>query len=359
MILFALDIFIDLIMILSNILISWYENHARVLPWRETKDPYYIWVSEIILQQTRVDQGLPYYFNFIKNFPDIEKLAIASEEHIMKVWQGLGYYSRARNMHYTAKHIVENYNSLFPSDYQSLLSLKGVGEYTASAIASFSFDLPYAVLDGNVIRILSRFYGVRNPYDTSKGKKIFQDVATQNLNVKHSSLHNQAIMEFGALMCVPRNPDCNICPLNSHCFAYNNGIVDLLPVKSKVIKVKERHLNYFIIRDHKYTYIKKREKGIWQGLFDFPCIESPLSSDDIMESQNWKDLFDGYDVKVSKISKIIKHQITHQKLLVRFWHLNLKSYRNMSYIKLEWRKINKYPVPKIIDKYLSFLSNFS
>ncbi len=257
----------------SNKLVSWYKVNKRDLPWRNTTNAYYIWLSEIILQQTRVEQGLPYYLAFLKAYPKIQHLANASEDDVLKRWQGLGYYSRARNLHFTAKYITSNYGGEFPNDYQKILKLKGVGPYTAAAITSFAFGLPYAVVDGNVIRVLSRIFGINTPFDSAIGKKQFQELA-QELLIKESSwLYNQAIMEFGAIQCKPKLPDCSICPMQGSCEAYNNNTITELPVRSKKIKVRNRFLYFLMIEKKKGIYLGKRESGIWQGLYEFPFLE--------------------------------------------------------------------------------------
>ena len=256
-------------MTFSDSLLEWYEFNKRDLPWRETFDVYKIWISEIILQQTKVIQGIPYYLKFINHFPTIHKLSLAKEDEVLKVWEGLGYYSRARNMHYTAKYLVDNFDGNFPRDYKELLALKGIGPYTAAAISSIAFKLPYAVVDGNVIRVLSRFHGISIPYDTHKGKRIFQQLAQELLNLEKPDVYNQAIMDFGATQCKPKLADCNFCALNDSCFAFKNNIVDSLPVRSKKKKIKNRYIHFLIIQNENDVYIKKREKGIWKGLYEF------------------------------------------------------------------------------------------
>ncbi len=233
----------------SNTLINWYLQNKRELPWRNTKNPYYIWLSEIILQQTRVAQGLPYYLNFITTFPTVKALANTSEEEVLKLWQGLGYYSRARNLHATAKHISAELNGIFPNNYADLLKLKGVGEYTAAAIASFSYNEDIAVVDGNVFRVLSRFFGVESDISDNKTRKEFQSLANSILPKGKASDFNQAIMEFGAIQCVPKSPNCSDCIFNTNCYALQKNKVGELPVKTKKIKIKNRFLNYIIVKD--------------------------------------------------------------------------------------------------------------
>ena len=259
----------------SSTLIKWYAINKRELPWRNTKNPYFIWISEIILQQTRVIQGEPYYLKFIETFPTIDKLAFSDEKEILRLWQGLGYYSRARNMHFAAKFIVENYSARFPNEYHKILNLKGVGTYTAAAISSFAFGLPHAVLDGNVFRVLSRVFGIDQPINSSLGEKIFRELSTELLPSSEVSNYNQGIMEFGALQCIPKNPNCEPCPLNSRCDALRTKRVKELPVKLKKTKVAEWHMSFLVLITDRGTVLRKRVgKGIWQNLYEFPsCIK--------------------------------------------------------------------------------------
>ena len=260
----------------SNKLISWYLQHKRDLPWRETQNPYYIWLSEIMLQQTRVAQGLPYFMKFTTAFPTVFDLANASEEAVLKLWQGLGYYSRARNLHKTAQIVAFEMNGVFPENYTNLLKLKGIGDYTAAAIASFSYNECVPVVDGNVFRVLSRYFDVENDISIQSTKKVFAALALELMPKNNPAQFNQAIMEFGALQCVPKSPNCIICPFNESCAALMKNKVDKLPVKNKKIKVTNRFLNYLIYNDSKNnTIIQKRtEKGIWQNLYEFPLLEA-------------------------------------------------------------------------------------
>ena len=223
----------------SRSLIKWYELNKRDLPWRNTREAYKIWISEIILQQTKVKYGLKYYLNFLRRFPTIYDLADAKEDEVLKLWEGLGYYSRARNLHHTSKFVVDNLNGKFPNTYLEILNLKGIGPYTAAAISSFAFKLPFAVLDGNVIRLLSRYFGIKVPFDNSRGKKLFQELSQELLNYTNPDLHNQAIMEFGALICTPKLPKCEVCHFHNLCYAFNNKMVDQLPIKQKKQKIKK------------------------------------------------------------------------------------------------------------------------
>ncbi|RZL41373.1 MAG: A/G-specific adenine glycosylase, partial [Pedobacter sp.] len=255
-------------------LINWYHFNKRDLPWRHTKDAYTIWLSEIILQQTRVEQGLPYFNKFLENFPTVNDFASATEAKVLKLWQGLGYYSRGRNMHATAQIVVENFNGIFPNLHDELLKLKGVGEYTAAAISSFSSGEARAVVDGNVFRVLSRYFGIDTPINSPAGKKQFFALANELIYQENPALYNQAIMEFGALQCKPKSPNCSICPLKDNCFAFNHNAVNDLPVKIRKAAQKHRFLNYFICREDDEILVRERQSGdIWQHLYDFPSVE--------------------------------------------------------------------------------------
>ena len=266
-------------MTFSARIISWYKQNKRDLPWRGIKAPYKIWLSEIFLQQTRVEQGTPYYLRFIEQFPTIHNLAEAQEEEVLKLWQGLGYYSRARNLHFAAKQVMLDYDGKFPNKYEDILSLKGIGEYTAAAIASFAYGLPHAVIDGNVYRLLARYFGIHITTNSTEGKKIFAALANELLDKQNANDYNQGIMEFGSQQCKPFNPDCNTCPLHESCVAFLEKSVSVLPMKLKKIKQKKLYFDYFFIEYDGYTYVKKRRnKGIWQNLYDFPLIEKEKKS---------------------------------------------------------------------------------
>ncbi len=304
----------------SNSLINWYLQHKRDLPWRATQDPYFIWLSEIMLQQTRVAQGLPYYLSFVNAFPTVFDLAAADEEQVLKLWQGLGYYSRARNLHHTAKYVALELEGTFPGNYESLLQLKGVGEYTAAAIASFSKDEAVPVVDGNVFRVLSRFFGIETDIASALAKKEFTALAFELMPKNNPAIFNQAIMEFGALQCVPKSPDCTVCPLNSSCIALQKGMVNQLPVKSKKVKVRHRYFNYLIVSDDdEKTIIQKRTaKGIWHNLYEFPLIESDAEIEiDLLTAQIALEntVLSVYELRQSQII----HKLTHQHLHIRFW----------------------------------------
>ncbi len=343
----------------SEKIIDWYLINKRDLPWRKTKDAYLIWLSEIILQQTRVDQGMDYYLNFVNEFPSVKHLAKAKNEKVMKLWQGLGYYSRARNLHTTAQLISEKYNGKFPSDYETILSLKGVGEYTAAAIASFAFDKPHAVVDGNVYRVLSRVFGIETPIDSTIGKKEFNILANKLINPKKPSTHNQAIMEFGAMQCKPANPDCLGCVLNTMCFAFSKKRITELPVKANKTKVRNRYFNYIVFNYRGKTIINKRiTKDIWTNLYDFPLIETTteLSETEFLKSSEWKKYIGELDYTVKSVSTAFKHILSHQKIYARFWEISCKTPFNSlvsdTTISIKKNDITKFAVPRLIENYL-------
>lgn len=341
-------------------LAHWYEVHKRELPWRSNPTPYYVWLSEIILQQTRVNQGFDYFVRFIERWPTLADLAQASEEEVLKMWQGLGYYSRARNLHKCARQVVELYGGEFPADFEKLKKLQGIGNYTAAAIASIAFNLPYAVVDGNVYRVLSRLYDIDTPINTDQGAKLFTDLATSLLDRESPGRHNQAMMEFGALQCVPKNPDCLQCPIQSHCLSFANGTVDERPQKEKKLKVKTRYFHYLVIRNpDNSVYLHKRSaKDIWQNLYDFPCIESerPLTLDEITASDYFKSLSLNEKYLISHISPQYVHKLTHQTIFAIFVEIKIsfflaKIQKNDILLALE-NELGTYPVPKLIDNYL-------
>lgn len=343
----------------SVTLLKWYKANKRRLPWRKTKAPYPIWISEIILQQTRVDQGLPYYEKFIKSFPTILSLAEAEEEEVLKAWQGLGYYSRARNLHHSAKIIINNYGGLFPSTYDEIIKLKGIGVYTAAAIASICFREAKAVVDGNVYRVLSRFYGLSDPIDSTVGKKKFAELAQKNMYRSDPGDYNQAVMEFGALYCKPTNPDCRDCVLNNKCAAKKNDLVELLPVKSKKVKQTNRFFNYIVITGNKGSFYQMRTaKDIWQNMYEPLLIESTklLGKQEILKSDTWANIF-GKEVKLNlERSEKIEHKLTHQNIKAVFWKMHLDS----SVVSPECRlqefdheELAKIPVPRLIEKYMA------
>lgn len=289
----------------SRVLTTWYADHGRDLPWRHTADAYHVWVSEIILQQTRVAQGYDYYKRFVERFPTVEALASAMADEVMQQWEGLGYYSRARNLHAAARQVMEQGG--FPTDYTGIRALKGVGDYTAAAIASFVYGLPHAVVDGNVYRVLSRYYGVAEPIDTTKGKRLFAQLAQEVMDAEHSALYNQAIMDFGALQCTPQSPQCEVCPLRDSCVACAEGRVAVLPVKSKRTAVKHRYFSYIIILEESCIYVHRRPEGdIWAGLYEPLLVETPAPTTMVEVVPQ------GYAVVASVEG--LKHQLTHRTI---------------------------------------------
>ena len=339
---------------ITKTLISWYSNNKRQLPWRNTKDPYYIWLSEIILQQTQIKQGLPYYEAFIEQYPTVFDLANADEEAVLKLWQGLGYYSRARNLHATAKYIASELHGVFPNSYSGLLKLKGVGDYTASAIASFCFNEVAAVVDGNVYRVLARFYGIHTPINTTDGKKMFKALASDIIDSKNPADFNQAIMEFGALQCKPNNPNCSVCPLKENCVAFRENTISLLPVKLKNNKPKKKYFNFLVyIINEQQTIIEKRHgKGIWQNLYQFPLFESNHSLDEVAflkELQTREELV--FDDLTLFNSVDIVHKLSHQHLYTKFWVIKTSVIpKNNKPIAIS--EIENFAVPILIKNFI-------
>ncbi|MFN3529069.1 MAG: A/G-specific adenine glycosylase [Bacteroidia bacterium] len=337
----------------SRLLIAWYTEYKRDLPWRNSRDPYAIWLSEVILQQTRVAQGLSYYEAFITTFPRVHDLAAAEEQQVLRLWQGLGYYSRARNLHRAAKQLVQEYGGVFPADYESLRKLSGVGPYTAAAIASIAFNLPKAVVDGNVYRVLSRIWGIRTPIDGQAGQKQFADLASQLLDPNRPSEHNQALMEFGALQCVPRNPDCTNCPFAPVCVAHLRNEVSLFPVKAGKTKVRERFFNYVVFRQADGLYLRQRLAGdVWQHLWDVALFEAEkeLDEKEILTQIAQKFALKPVDFQLISHSERVKHVLTHQRIFAKFWLVQI--FHNLQDKELKFvavNELNKYPLPRLIE----------
>jgi A/G-specific adenine glycosylase len=335
-------------------LLNWFENNERNLPWRQTKDPYIIWLSEVILQQTRVAQGLPYFLKFAKRFPKVNDFAIAEEDEILKLWQGLGYYSRARNMLKTAQLIVEK-GAGFPSTYHELIQLKGIGEYTASAIASFSANEKVAVVDGNVYRVLSRYFGIHDAIDQTIGKKNFKKVAEQLLPAANSDQYNQAIMEFGALQCKPKRPDCSTCPLSINCIALKGNTIDQLPFKSKKQTKKKINLHYLVFKNDENILIRQRRGlGVWEGLYDFAAIEitEKISHDEVLKYS--EETF-GFTInKIKEPAITYKHLLSHIVYQASFWEIEINSSSKVidNYTWIDQTLIGNYPVSRLVEKYL-------
>lgn len=339
---------------ISQTLIDWYSVNKRDLPWRNTTNPYYIWLSEIILQQTQVTQGLPYYEAFISRFPTVFDLANAEESEVLKLWQGLGYYSRARNLHFSAKCVANELNGEFPRTFKELMELKGVGDYTASAIASICFNEPSAVVDGNVFRVLSRYFGIDTPINTSKGFKEFKILAQELIDVEMPADFNQAIMEFGARQCKPKSPDCTVCPLTPGCIALQKNLTGELPVKIKALKVKKKYFNFIVIlsEDNKTILEQRKGKGIWQNLYQFPLIETenPASMLEFEDKLHSLDLLAKKHFDLSLYNgKDVVHKLSHQHLYTKFWIVTLKGDLKEG---IPINALDEFPVPILLGNFI-------
>ncbi len=331
-------------------LLDWYGEVKRDLPWRNTNDPYLIWVSEIILQQTRVDQGMPYYLSFAKRFPTVHDLANATEDQVLKLWEGLGYYSRARNMHHTAKFVSTELKGTFPKEYDKLLQLKGVGPYTAAAIASIAFNLQNACVDGNVTRVVARYFGITQPVDQTPVRKQIDALAHEILSKKFPGEHNQAMMELGATCCSPISPRCDICPLRGGCSAMIQNLQSSIPIKSKKTKVRDRYFYYLVFFDGKSTILRKRSaKDIWQGLYEFPLIESEKKWS---EEKMIQTLSLPHDHQILSVSKEFKHVLSHQRIHAKFVMVGIKSLKQIKGMEVKTDDLGEYALPRLINRYL-------
>ena len=305
-----------------QLLVGWYETHRRDLPWRTTQDPYKIWLSEVILQQTRVAQGLPYYQKFVAQYPTVGDLAQATEEEVMRLWQGLGYYTRARNMHACARMVATQLEGKFPNSYQDLLQLKGVGQYTAAAIASIAFKEPVPVVDGNVFRVLARVFGVEADIASTQGMKTFADLARSLVPQANADVYNQAIMEFGALHCTPAKPQCLSCIFKDYCVAFHTARQHVLPIKSKKIKIKQRFFHYFVLEHDNKLYMKRRaQTDIWAGLYDFYLVEAAQLQEACQLEDALIAVLGRYGVLAQQRTMVYKHVLTHQRLYIQFFHV--------------------------------------
>jgi A/G-specific adenine glycosylase len=339
-------------------LLSWFKTHQRELPFRKDKNPYKIWLSEIIMQQTRMAQGIPYYERFIETFPEVKSLAESDIEKILKLWQGLGYYSRAHNLHAAARQIVKDHNSSFPDQYEELIKLKGVGEYTAAAIASIAFGKPVAVIDGNVYRVLARYFGIELPIDSNEGKKYFKQLANDLLDKKYPGEYNEAIMEFGAVQCLPKNPNCKECPLQTTCHSFLNQCADQFPIKAKKTPVKNHFLYYFLILNHDgEIMVKQRDNtGIWKNLFEFPVLESqteiPIKN---LPSFLKKSLDIPSELKLSQRTIFTqKHQLSHRNIYASFIKIEPKLSLQFLPQGNRWVKTSEFhglPVSKLMQNF--------
>ena len=343
---------------ISKILIDWYKLNMRTLPWRDTNDSYKIWVSEVILQQTRVAQCLNYYLQFIETFPTVYTLAQFSEKEVLKQWQGLGYYSRARNLHQGAKKVVDEYNGILPSTYKEIITIKGIGAYTAAAILSIAYNKPYAVVDGNVYRVLSRLFAIDTPIDSTEGKKQFATLADNLLDRMRPGMHNQALMEFGALCCTPAQPLCQSCPLSHLCDANKLNMQVDFPVKSKKVNVRKRFFHYFNIKYKEYIYLNKRvDNDIWKNMYEFPLIETAKDTNlvDLMDSDSFKGIFKNTEIVIHSVSKKIKHVLTHQHIYAKFYVIEIVDsdlLLKKLFLRINEEDISLYPISRLIHRYL-------
>ncbi|MGX5818337.1 A/G-specific adenine glycosylase [Chitinophaga lutea] len=343
----------------THCLLDWNRHqNSREMPWKGEKNPYRIWLSEIILQQTRVEQGWPYYERFIAAYPTVNDLAAAPDEEVFRLWQGLGYYARCKNMLAAARTIAATLKGRFPDTYDGIAGLKGVGAYTAAAIASFAYNLPHAVLDGNVYRVLARFFGIDTPTDSTAGKKLFTALAQEVLDPAQPATYNQAIMDFGAVVCKPQQPLCDRCPLAVRCEAYQKGLTDLVPVKSKKLVIKKRYFHYLLLESQGSVFIRKRtEKDIWQNLHEFVLIETaaPTSIDGLRESPAFRALTNGHRIRFTGSPAELKQQLTHQTIHARFLRLSVPAtfHPPADYLQVPFDALGQYAFPKIIVDYLN------
>lgn len=340
-------------------IIHWYSANKRDLPWRETTDAYKIWLSEIILQQTRVAQGMPYYQKFVSHYPSVQDFAAAPQDDILKLWQGLGYYSRARNMHAAAKAVVSNYNGVFPNTYTEIIKLKGVGKYTAAAIASIAFNEAVAVVDGNVYRVLSRYFGIATPIDTGKGQKLFFDLANELVDPKQPATFNQAMMEFGALYCTPKNPDCSNCVFASSCKAYETKQVAILPIKSKKTAVKKRYFNYLFFDKPNTAFIQQRTEGdIWEGLYELPLVETEKEINEkteLIELPNYQEITQKHSIKYIRKAFRVSHKLSHRDILTTFWHIGVTDnflINNSRIFEIKIDTLHQYGVSRLTERFI-------
>ncbi|MDR1517844.1 MAG: A/G-specific adenine glycosylase [Dysgonamonadaceae bacterium] len=343
---------------ISRLLRQWYSLNKRELPWRETTEPYKIWVSEIILQQTRVNQGTDYYLRFIARFPDAASLAAAPETDVLRLWQGLGYYSRARNLHAAAKQIEEKFSGKFPTSHGDILSLRGIGEYTAAAIASIAYNQPYAVVDGNVYRVLSRLFAIDTPINSGGGKKLFAETAQAILDPQHAAAHNQAIMDLGAVVCTPKQPKCDTCPLQTACLAHEKKETEKFPVKTTRTSIKNRYFHYFHIIYNSDTWIcERRGKDIWENLYEFPLIETeiPMDLTGLQKTEAFQELFSKVANPVFSLPYQTKHLLSHRNIYASIYHVTLSdkgAELPRPHLKIPENRLSEYPVSQLLHKYL-------
>jgi A/G-specific adenine glycosylase len=343
----------------KRILAQWFSLNQRNLPWRNTTNPYHIWVSEVVLQQTRVVQGIGYYHRFIDEFPTVFHLAHATDDEVLKVWQGLGYYTRARNMHLAAKRIVDECNGIIPNTFEQLLGVKGLGHYSAGAIASFAFKEAVPAMDGNVYRVLSRIYGLFASPFTVKGRREFHNLVMDLMDMNKPDSFNQALLDFGALQCKPRGPMCHNCPFAMYCYAFRNNIIDSLPVKAKKTEPRSRYFTYIIIRYNEDTFIAKRKgNDIWHSLYEFPLIETDTQADplQILKHPKWKLLFERRKVEILHTSNTIKHQLSHQTIMCTFIIVRIRSITkalSTEFVRVNSASLSHYSTPRLIDSFIA------
>ncbi len=342
-------------------IINWYKKNYRIMPWRSTNDAYKIWLSEVIMQQTQVVQGTSYYHKFLENYPDIFSLAQASEQEVLKLWQGLGYYSRARNLHKTAKIVCELHNGIFPNDYQTLKKLPGLGDYTCAAILSFAYNLSYPVLDGNVFRFISRLYAIDLPIDEAKNRTVFMNVLNELIKNQNPTLFNNAMMEMGAMVCKFKNPECQNCPVQPNCLAFKNNLIEQLPVKSKKIKQRTRFFNYFYLLSNDGFLLEKRnQKDIWENLYQLPLFETSKEADKIDLQSFVNELFDIKNVDFFQFKEQFEHKLTHQTIKTKVWIIRNESknlVKDSQYEIVDRDSYKNLPISTLIEKILLSLHN--
>jgi A/G-specific adenine glycosylase len=343
----------------SPLLISWYQENKRDLPWRHTDNPYLIWVSEVILQQTRVEQGLAYYRRFVERFPDIETLARAEEQEVIKTWQGLGYYTRARNMHHAARTLYNENGAEFPRTYEDIKKLRGIGDYSASAISSIAFGAPHPVVDGNALRVVARYEGIIEPVNTTAGHRKIKNILLKYIDPDQAGVFNQAVMELGALVCKPKQPLCDRCPIMSDCFARLNQMTTELPRLSRAKPSKRRFFNYLVIfsreKEVDYIWLRKRTgDDIWKNMYDFPLVEAEedLSMDALESTRQWQDIAGAHEMTISPVIETARHILSHRELSVKFFFVTSDDYYHTDYIKVALADIHKYPVSRLIENIL-------
>ncbi len=342
---------------LSDDLLAWYDLHGRDLPWRRTRDPYRVWLSEVILQQTRVNQGLPYWERFVAAFPDIESLAAAGEQEVLRLWQGLGYYSRARNLHAAAREILERHDGCFPEDYAAIRALKGVGEYTAAAVASICFNLPHAVVDGNVVRFVSRLHGIDRPVGEPAVRRRIGELAHDGMDTRRPGDYNQAMMEFGATVCLPVNPGCDACPFTARCRAFRDGRVSEIPVRVPAAKVRDRYLHYLVLisvqKGREFLCLRKREgRDIWQGLYDFPCLEGENATNRDLSPGDFPGMSNAVGDRFGQVTDPVIHLLTHRRLHIQFYLLRTSIKPPLPCITVPLTELTGYPFPKPVANFL-------